>query len=534
MNSDFLSLVNRPGRYINSEWNSVHKIRSQGMTSLCLCFPDLYEVGASNLGIEILYHIVNARKDAVAERCYCPDLDMENILRSDNIPLFSLESNTSLKTFDIVGFSLQYELSFTNVLNMLDMAGIGLFSDKRGEDSPLIIAGGPVCSNSAPVKKFFDLFVIGEGEDVIIEIIDAVRELKSRGSKKVHLLEVLSRIEGVYVPGYEERKVSSRIVDIENSPYPVNQIVPYIQTVHNRFNMEISRGCVNRCKFCQATALYRKWRERPPGKIIPIIREGIKNTGYEQVSLSSLSVSSYSKIEELLKETEEICKQTDTFVSVPSLRCDSRSLKLLKYLVKPHRANLTFAIEAGSERLRDYIRKGVSDEDIFNTLSQLKLLGWKLIKFYFMLGLPTETNEDIESIVNLIRRIQKYIPGINLNITLSPFIPKPHTEFQYEKQESIDSVREKAVFIQKSIRRANFKMHNLHMSYLEGIFSRGDEKLNDVVYKVWSKGGKFDQWKERFNFGLWEQVLRECSIDPEEYFNAREPGSKLPWSHIQY
>ena len=549
MYNKILPFVTRPSRYINSEWNSIHKSRSD--IKICFCFPDMYEVAMSNLGIEILYHTVNSRDDAVAERCYCPATDMEQLLRKEKIPLLSLESKTPLKDFDIVGFSLQHELCYTNVLTMLDLADIPIYSPDRTETSPLVIAGGPACSNPEPASDFFDIMVIGEGEDIINEIITTVKQSKKCSRKD--LLLNLAQIEGVYVPQFYEveyntdgriskitrnfqnipEKIKKRTVDLKTAFYPFSPIVPYAQIVHDRLNIEISRGCRNNCRFCQASNLYRPWRERPVEKILEILENSVQNTGYEELALTSFSVSSYSKIEELIKSVNRYCLDNNIFLSVPSLRCDMKSARILPYLIYPHRSNITFAIETGTERLRKVINKEIPDEDIISTVLYTRKLGWKLIKLYFMIGLPTEKEEDISAIVELTGKIQQSVPGMKFNITISPFVPKSHTPFQWSKMESMDSLIDKAKLLKHKL-HGEVKVHDIRTSLLEAVFSMGDRKLGSVIYTAWNNGCKFDMWKEKFNFDLWLEAFKKCGIDYEFYLRGYDSDDMLPWEHINF
>jgi radical SAM family uncharacterized protein len=552
MLNKILPFVKRPLRYVNSEWNSCHKEKWD--VNVCLCFPDLYELAISNMGLEILYHIINTRDGAVCERCYCPDTDMEQIMRRENIKLFSLESQKPIKEFDIIGFSLQYELCFTNVLTMLELAGVPLFSKDRNEYRGIVIAGGPVCANPEPVSEYFDAFVLGDGEDVINEIINVVKEYKSkRDFDKNKLLLKLANVSGVYVPRFYDvnyrpdgsiekilpnnteipESITRCRVDIKSAKYPVRPIVPYLDAVHDRFNVEISRGCRHNCRFCQATNIYHPCRERPVEQIMDIIHEGIKQTGYEEVSLMSFSTSSYSRIDKLLSDVSEYCYRNNTFVTVPSLRCDTGTAGLLKYLVGPHRANLTFGIETGSEKLRKFIGKDIKNDEIYNTVLTASELGWKLIKLYFMYGLPTEKDEDIDAVVDLTKKIRRIKSNLKINITISPFVPKPHTPFQWVKQENIDVFRKKKKHLVSGI-AGEVKLHDVEMSLLEGIFARGDRRLGKLIYTVWQKGAKFDHWKEQFNYGLWEQSFVECGIDKEFYLRERSFEEILPWEHLNY
>ncbi len=535
----YLPFVKKPSRYINSELNSIKK--NTARCKICFCFPDMYEIGASNLGIEILYHIVNNREDSLAERVYSPDSDLEEILRKENIELFSLETETPLRDFDIIGFSLQYELCFTNILTILDLAKIPFLSKERNTQKysyPLIIAGGPVCFNPEPVSEFFDLFVIGEAEEVINELIDCVIEHKfsSESKNKKLLLEKLSKIEGIYVPSINNSKnkkdVKKRTVNLEKSFHPTKPVVPYVQTVHDRLNLEISRGCVHKCKFCQATNIYRPWREREPETILKYLYEGIKNTGYERLTLSSFSVSNYSKIETLLKEVVEFCVSKNISLSVPSLRCDNMSKKILQYLIFQRKTNLTFAIESGSQRLRDSIGKKIKDEDIYDTIKTAYNLGWRAIKLYFMIGLPTETFEDIESTIKLVNKLFTDLPNIRFNITISPFVPKPHTAFQFEEMQNSETLIQKKIILLRKL-RARLKFHNIYMSKLEGIFSRGDNSLSKLIINAWNKGARFDNWYDRFNYNIWEESMKELGIEPEMFLRKRENLEYLPWDFIK-
>ncbi|OGS20398.1 MAG: hypothetical protein A2252_10185 [Elusimicrobia bacterium RIFOXYA2_FULL_39_19] len=537
--NEIFSSVKKPARYTNSEFNSIHKAHAK--VKACLCFPDLYELGASNLGLEILYHIINSIDYSSTERCYCPDIDLEEILRKENIKLFSLESKKPLKEFDFIGFTLQYELCFTNILTMLDLAGIPIKSkDRTGTQWPLIIAGGPVSFNPGPVSDLFDLFVIGDGEDVIKEILREIKAYKEKPlqkeTSKNELLLALSKIQGIYIPvihkDQRNLEIVKRTVDIKKSFYPINPIVPFIQTVHSRYNVEISRGCVHNCRFCQASSIYGPYRERTPDQIFEYVNDGIKNTGYDEISLGSLSVSSYSKIDSLIENINRYCINKKVSLSLPSLRCDNRSIKLLPCLIYPQRANLTFAIEAGSQKLRSSIAKGISDNDIYNTMRAVDKMGWKLVKLYFMIGLPGETKEDIEAIIILVKQLTKLTPRIQYNITISPFVPKAHTGFQWEKMEDIVSLNAKKDILMKNL-RGNLKAHNVRMSVLEGTFARGNNKLLDVIIGAWKKGARFDHWFERFKPDAWDEAFRENGVEKDEFLNEIQDTSILPWGFIK-
>ena len=551
---NILPFVRKPLRYLGGEWNSSGK----GMkdVNVCLCFPDLYELASSNMGIEILYHIINGREDASCERCYCPDFDMEERMTAADIPLSSLETVSPLRDFDIIGFSLQYELCFSNVLLMLELAGIPLESREREDIPSLVIGGGPVCVNPEPVADFFDMFVLGDGEEVIHEIIDTVRDFRKKrgvpaGGLKRELLGELARLEGVYVPsfysvsrgtdgrisgitagaGASREAVTTRTVPLSRENHPISVIVPYLDAVHDRFNVEISRGCRNSCRFCQAASVYSPWRERDPGEIMDILKKGVEATGYDEVSLMSFSSTDYSRMEELLEEVSEYSYMNNVFVSVPSLRCNAKTAGLLKYLTGPRRANLTFGVETGSDRLRKYIGKNICNDEILSTLKTAAELGWKQVKLYFMYGLPSEKYEDLEEIIRLVKRARSLSGSLRVNMTASPFVPKPHTAFQWVKQEDTSALAQKLRMLTARV-PGRIRPHALEMSLLEGVFARGDRRLGKVIRTARRKGCRFDHWKEKFRFDLWAESFSENGMDMESYTGERDYGEILPWDHL--
>ncbi|MCL2390925.1 MAG: TIGR03960 family B12-binding radical SAM protein, partial [Endomicrobia bacterium] len=500
---EILNLVQRPARYINSELNS-HPADMSADFSVCLCFPDIYEVGASNLGLEILYHLVNENKLARCERAFAPDTDMEKLLRERNIPLFSLESNSDLKSFDIIGFTIQCELVATNIVNMLDLSGIPVFSKERGEASPLIIGGGPALTNPEPFADFFDLFVLGDGEEAMPLIINLWKETKNM--PKAERLKKLSGIEGVYVPSlynvdynadetvksvvpaFEGVKpvVNKRILNLENAYFPEKKIVPFVETVHNRLNVEVARGCPGQCRFCQASKYYRPWRQRPLEKLLELVKKGISATGYEEVAFSSLSCSDYRQLDKLLLETNNLYLSSNLNISLPSLRCNEHSLKVARYINRSKRPTLTFAPEAGSDRLRNVIGKYLSEKQIVETLLCANAMGWSVIKLYFMIGLPTETDEDIAAVNTLVRLIKKEAKGLNFNITVSPFVPKAQTAFQWEPMAESAEIKEKIDYL-SAVLPADVKAHNYRSSVLEAFIAKGDRRVSQVIYKAWQK-----------------------------------------------
>jgi radical SAM family uncharacterized protein/radical SAM-linked protein len=555
---ELLPFVMKPGRYIGNELGAIKK-NHQGKLSVALAFPDVYEIGMSYLGLSILYHLINKRSNCVAERAFAPWVDAEEFLRKENIPLFSLETHTPLKEFDIIGFSLTYELNYTTVLNMLDLAGISVFSSQRAEDDPLIIAGGPSTLNPEPVAEFIDLFVLGDGEEIVHEILDEIEKSKQDRIKKQELLLKLSKISGVYVPSFYEVKYNAQkrferitpkyldipekikvrtIPQLKSEYYPTVPIIPFLETIHDRLTIEIMRGCPMGCRFCEARVIYYPKRERLLDDILKQAEVGIAASGWDEISLLSLSTTDYSKLPELAKRLHEKFYSKKVSISLPSLRPDSFSLELAQLLTKTKKPGLTFAPEAGTQRLREVICKNLTEEDLLNTVKIAYSSGWNLIKLYFMIGLPTETKEDLDGIVHLLKKVlrigNQMGGGKNLNVTISPFTPKPHTPFQWEKQEDIDVLQEKMDYLKSNLRRGNLnlKFRDPEVSCLEGILGRGDRLLSNVVYSAWKKGARLDAWTEHFNYQNWKEAFCESEIDPSSYLQARDLDSSLPWDHI--
>jgi radical SAM family uncharacterized protein len=547
--SDILPFVSKPGRYLGNEWNVVHKDWESVQVKVALCYPDIYELGMSNLGLQILYSIINQRGDSLAERVYAPGLDMEEILNRRGISLFSLETKRPLKEFDIIGFTLQHELSYTNILNILNLAKIPLRYENRDGKFPLIIAGGPSASNPEPLADFIDAFVLGDGEEVIEEIVETYSKHKGKG-----LLKALAKIPGVYVPSlYEvnyredgtiermERKeagiperIEKRVADLEVSHYPLAPLVPLIDISQNRLNLEIQRGCPHSCRFCQSQAVYGPCRVRSKERLLEIAEASLKSTGYDEISLTSLSSTDYPEIEGLIGEFVARYEKNHTSISLPSLRPDKFSLELATRVQRVRKTGLTFAPEAGSERLRRLIGKEISDEDFISTISRACNAGWRLVKLYFMIGLPTEQEEDIEMIVRLVKEPKRRHKNLNFNITIAPYVPKPHTPFQWLPMEKLTELRRKKDYLARRL-PAEIKGHNVEASFLEAVFSRGDRRLGMVLEKAWEMGCRFDQWKEHFHFDIWEEAFSQCAVDPDFYvYRKRDFEEILPWSHLIY
>ncbi|MFB3885897.1 MAG: TIGR03960 family B12-binding radical SAM protein [Thermodesulfobacteriota bacterium] len=539
---EFLSLVSRPVRYLGQEINSIRKDPAEARLKFCLAFPDVYEVGMSHLGIQILYDILNSKKGVACERAFAPWVDMEEVLRGKGMPLVSLESSTPLNQFDILGFSLQYELSFTNVLNMLDLCRIPLFSKERSDRFPLIIAGGPSAYNPAPVADFFDAFVIGDGEEVVLEICDLTLQWKEGGGRKEDLLQSLSQIHGIYVPWVHRdgQKIRKRLVsDLNRVPFPNCPITPYMTVIHDRLSIEIARGCKRGCRFCEAGFIHRPYRERSPRAIEEIVEDSLKRTGYEEISLLSLSAGDYSCVGPLLSHLMDQFESKKVAVSFPSLRIESIVGLLAEEVKRVRKTGFTIAPEAGTERLRRVINKELDEAVLFQGLTDLFSKGWRNVKLYFMMGLPTEREEDLRAIVDLARKIsslgegQKIHP--NVSVSVSTFVPKPHTPFQWQSQIPLDEMKEKLSFLRGELKRnhLHFKWQNPHLSFLEGIFSRGDRNLSRVLIGAYQWGCRFDGWSDQFHYSLWEKSFEKAGLEMEPYVRGKGLEEPLPWSFIE-
>ncbi|MCW8860347.1 MAG: TIGR03960 family B12-binding radical SAM protein [Deltaproteobacteria bacterium] len=555
--TEALTQVSRPSRYIGGELGSICKAGPGIDVRMVLAFPDVYEVGMSHIGFPILYNILNSLDWVAAERVYAPWGDMEEWLREQKKPLCSLESSRPLAQFDIVGFTLQYELSYTNLLGMLDLAGIPLRREQRDMYAPLVVAGGPCAYNPEPLAAFIDVALIGDGEEAVVELVELVRQAKTNNWTRAQLLEELSRRDGFYIPEFfqvehhidgeiaaivplkkDYSKVRRRFLeDLETAPFPTRPIIPFMQTVHNRVALEIARGCTRGCRFCQAGYIYRPVRERSPEKIRELIAESLENSGYEEISLLSLSSGDYSCIEPLLKQLMSEHAEDRVAVSLPSLRVGSLTPELMEEVKKVRKTGFTLAPEAGSERLRELINKGISAEDLLETTGSAYQFGWRLIKLYFMMGLPTETDEDLQAIIELsaqVKRSGKGTGGNDVNVAVSTFVPKPHTPFQWEAQIGIEETLAKQKLLRDGLRqkKLRFKYHEAELSFLEGTFARGDRRLATVLERAVELGCRFDGWREHFDFAKWQQAFADCAIDPAWYLRQRREDEILPWDHI--
>lgn len=564
LSPDILNRVLKPARYTGQEWNSIKKDPDTVDVSYALALPDVYEVGMSNLGLKILYDLINRRDDAAAERVYAPWTDMEAEMRAHHIPLYALESFRPISEFDVIGFSLQYEMSFSNVLNMLDLAGIPLKTADRSLAHPFVIGGGPCAFNPEPIADFFDFLLIGEGEDLLNEVTNCLVQWKRAGKPdgRLGLLRRVAALDGIYVPQFyqasyhDDRTLASvtstqpeakacvvkRIVeDLDAAPFPTKLVMPYLDIVHDRIMLELFRGCTRGCRFCQAGNIYRPVRERRPETLVKLARELVANSGYDEISLVSLSTADYSCLHGLITELQEGLRGDKVSVSLPSLRIDSFSVDLAQQVQSVRKSGLTFAPEAGTQRLRDVINKGVTEENLRDAVTAAFKAGWSSIKLYFMIGLPTETDEDVRGIAELAYRVLEWYRettgrrGAKVSVSVSSFVPKCQTPFQWMPQDSIDEMRRKQALLKSCIRDRSISLHwhDPEVSFLEAVFARGDRRLADAIVYAWQHGARFDGWSEHFKYDVWMEAFAATGIDPHFYANrSRELDELLPWDHI--
>ncbi|MDD2308399.1 MAG: TIGR03960 family B12-binding radical SAM protein [Desulfuromonadaceae bacterium] len=551
-----LLAVEKPARYMGGEMGSIRKDAAD--LRFALAFPDVYEVGMSHLGLKILYHILNEVEGIAAERVFAPWPDMETQMRAAGVPLATLESSTPLSACDIVGFTLQYELSYSNILNMLRLSGIPLLASDREAPFPLIIAGGPCAYNPEPLALFFDAVLLGDGEEAVLEVALAVREAKRLEESKAQLLERLSAIEGVYVPSFFEPRYAPDgtlsaiiplkpgytsvrrrfLVDLDAAPYPDSPVVPFMKTIHDRVAVEIARGCTRGCRFCQAGYVYRPLRERSPANILDIIDKSLKATGYDEISLLSLSTGDYSCVTPLVTELMVRYAEDRVAVSLPSLRVGSLSDELIDEIKKVRKTGFTLAPEAGSERMRRVINKGITEADLIAGAASIYSAGWRLIKLYFMIGLPGETSDDVAQIATLARQVKdqakKSGASGDVNVAVSTFVPKAHTPFQWEPQISMQQTTDFQYQLHCDLkkRKLKFKWQDAPLSFMEGVFARGDRRLAEVLIRAVELGCRFDGWREHFSLKLWLQACADCGIEPEWYLRRRELDEILPWNHL--
>lgn len=563
----YLLSVQKPSRYIGGEVGSIIKDKSKVDVRFAFCFPDTYDIGMSHLGMKILYSLTNMRENYWCERVFAPSEDFETIMRENDIPLYALESLDPIRDFDFIGFTMQYELSYTNVLNMLDLAGIPVFAKDRTEElTQIVVAGGPCVCNPEPLADFFDLFILGEGEEVNLELMDLYLEMKKQGASRLDFLHKAAQIEGIYVPRFYKFSykddgtilkveatdgapavVRKRIIrDLDKVFYPDNFVVPFTEIVQDRVSVEVLRGCIRGCRFCQAGFIYRPFREKNVDTVVKEAKCLCENTGYDEVSLASLSTSDHSDIDPMLTELINYTAQEKINLSLPSLRMDNFSESLLEKIKRVRKSGLTFAAEGGTQRLRDVINKNITEEEIMNTCRIAFEGGYATVKLYFMMGLPTETDEDIVGIAELAQRVVDLFysienrpkgKGVQVSVSCATFVPKPFTPFEFEPQDTREMIEHKQKLLVSAIKSKKIRVswHDSNVSILEAVLAKGDRRLCDVIYTAWKNGCKFDSWSEHYKFDKWMEAFEECGIDPAFYANRRfDYDEILPWDHLDY
>jgi len=561
---NILPLVEKPARYTGGELNSVCKELKEDTVRFAFCFADLYEIGMSHLGMKILYSLLNEREDVWCERVFAPWIDMEEQMRKNDIPLYGLESMDPICDFDFLGFTLQYEMCYTNILNMLDLAKIPLLAKDRGENMPFVCVGGPCAYSAEALADFVDFYILGEGEEVNLEVIDAYKEWKKGKGSREDFLKKIAKIEGIYVPSFYDisynddgtinkidtkydfvpKKVRKRIiVDLDKVYYPEKLVVPFIEIVHDRIMLEVFRGCIRGCRFCQAGMIYRPVREKKAGTLIDSAQKLIDSTGYEEISLSSLSTSDYTCLREFTDGLLEITEKENISLSLPSLRLDSFSMELMEKVQKVRKSSLTFAPEAGSQRMRDVINKNITEENLLTSAKMAFEGGYSSIKLYFMIGLPFEEIEDVCSIADLSKKVvyqylsvpkEKRSPGLRITTSVASFVPKAFTPFQWAKQDDNETLRKKQLALKEAMndKRVKYNYHEAPVSVLEGVFARGDRRLGKVLLEAHKLGIKFDGWSDQFSMEKWEEAFKNAGITKEFYTRQRDFEEILPWDMI--